>query len=540
MIQVYCDNFLMYDSRMDDLIITDAVVQMEVNKTGSFKFTVYPGHPHYDKLKRLKSIVTVIKENKLLFRGRIIEESIKWQKQKVITCEGELAFLLDSMIRPFEFTGSPALFFTKLLTEHNAQVDEEKQFKLGNMTVTDPNDYINRSNINCESTWKNINDRLIANLGGYLFVRHETDGNYLDYLEDFPWTTDQEITFGENLLDYTKKRDANEIATGIIPYGKREQIETENGMEEGARLDIKGVNNGVDYLIDNTAAAIYGKIFVSEIWDDVTDAQNLKTKAAARLSQLVQTAVGIDLTAADLSEMDHDFDDFRLGQYVYVNSLPHNVNHERFLISKISIDLLSPGQNTLTLGKNFSTFTDFQQKQNQSVSDAVKIVNEIESNYVTNQTVNNAVNNLYSRIDQSSQEIMTEVGNTYVDSDKLTEEIKTAMKQTEDSFTFQFNRLKTYVDTVEGNSETGFEEIKKYIRFVDGNILLGQEGNELMLKIQNNRIGFLQSGNEVAYFSNNKLYVTDGQFLHSLQLGNYAFLPRDNDNLSFKWIGVTV
>jgi hypothetical protein len=539
MIRIYCDQFLLYDTRLNDLVITDASLQLEVNKTGSFTFTIYPDHPYFDRIERLKSILTVYKDQSILFRGRVLNESIGWQNQKTFSCEGELSFLLDSMVRPFEFTGSPKEFFTQLLESHNKQVEAEKQFKIGNITVTDPNDYINRSNINCESTWKNINDRLIANLGGYLFVRHEQDGNYLDYLSDFPWETTQEIIFGENLLGYTRKRNADEIATGIIPYGAKTKIETENGTEEGPRLDITGVNDGKDYLLDETAAKLYGTIFASETWDDVTDALNLKTKAQARLSELTQTAVSIDLSAADLSVMDHSFDDFKIGQYVFVSSKPHGLEREKFLISKMSVNLFRPAENTLTLGKTYSAFTDSQQKQNQSTSEAVKIVQEVYADYVTNDVVNNAVNQLYSKIDQSSQEILLEVGNTYVTSEGVTEQISTALKQTEDSFTFQFNELKEYVDSIEGGSETGFEEIKKYIRFEDGNILLGQEESELLLKIQHDRISFLQSGNEVAYINNNKLYITDGQFLHSLQLGNFAFLPRDNGNLSFKWIGVT-
>ena len=83
-------------------------------------------------------------------------------------------------------------------------------------------------------------------------------------------------------------------------------------------------------------------------------------------------------------------------------------------------------------------------------------------------------------------------------------------------------------------ADAKFEEIQKYIRFVDGNIVLGEEGNTLTLRIENDRISFLDSGLEVAYLSNSKLYVTDGEFLNSLQLGNFAFIPRENGNLSFK------
>ena len=67
-------------------------------------------------------------------------------------------------------------------------------------------------------------------------------------------------------------------------------------------------------------------------------------------------------------------------------------------------------------------------------------------------------------------------------------------------------------------------------------IILGEVNNNLMLKISNDKISFLQNGIEVAYMTDNKLYITDGEFLNSLQLGNFAFYPRSNGNLSFKKI----
>ena len=41
---------------------------------------------------------------------------------------------------------------------------------------------------------------------------------------------------------------------------------------------------------------------------------------------------------------------------------------------------------------------------------------------------------------------------------------------------------------------------------------------------------------EIAYMSGGRLYITDGEFLNSLQLGNFTFEPRSNGNLSFKKI----
>lgn len=122
------------------------------------------------------------------------------------------------------------------------------------------------------------------------------------------------------------------------------------------------------------------------------------------------------------------------------------------------------------------------------------------------------------------------------DTNSIITDVRTEITQTKESYDIQFTRFRQDIDSVAEGTDTEFEEIRKYIRFVDGKILLGEVGNELELQIANDRISFLQDGAEVAYFSNRKLYVTDTQILHSLQLGSFAFMPRDNGNLSFKKI----
>lgn len=97
----------------------------------------------------------------------------------------------------------------------------------------------------------------------------------------------------------------------------------------------------------------------------------------------------------------------------------------------------------------------------------------------------------------------------------------------------QASELEESIKNLEDSTTAEFDEFKKYIRFVNGSILLGEVNNQLELKISNKKIQFLQGGKEVAYFSDEKLYVTDGQYTNSLQLGNFAFIPRENENLSF-------
>ena len=110
-------------------------------------------------------------------------------------------------------------------------------------------------------------------------------------------------------------------------------------------------------------------------------------------------------------------------------------------------------------------------------------------------------------------------------------------KQLADQFEFLFTQLKTTVDENDAESREQFEIIKSYIRFENGNIILGKAGNEIVLHIENDRISFLDSGAEAAYFSNKKLTVLDGNFLNSLTIGKFAFLPRKNGNLSLVRVG---
>lgn len=538
MYQVYCDGQLLHDPRLQDYQLVSPAVSLELNKTGSFTFTQYPDHPMAGIIQKLKSVIEVKKDGAILFRGRPLSSKEGFYRQQDYTCEGELAFLLDSRVRPFQMAGGVAELFAHLITQHNEQVDKYKQFKPGNVTVTDPNNYINRSNSTYETTFDVIKTRLLDTLGGYLWVRHESDGVYLDYLEDFPYMSTQRITFGENLLDYARTRDGSEIATALIPLGAR-QTDAE-GNQTDQRLTIAEVNGGKDYVFDQAAVEHYGWIFATQTWDDVTQAGNLKQKGLDALQEKIKTVDTIEMTAADLSQMDKSFDDFRIGQYVFVDSLPHGIEDEKFLVTKMTLNLADPSQNKLTFGRVKSSFTEDSNKNDQIVGDLIDRTESIESDYVTNDTITSITEDVYSRIDQTADSIMSEVGRTYVTSEGFEEELNTRFTQTEEGWEMTFNQFRQWAETQNGETQTAFEELKKYIRFVEGNIILGDQNNDLQCVITNTKISFMQNGAEVAYISNNKLYITNAEVLDRFTVGNPAsgyfdWIPRANGNLGMKW-----
>jgi hypothetical protein len=157
----------------------------------------------------------------------------------------------------------------------------------------------------------------------------------------------------------------------------------------------------------------------------------------------------------------------------------------------------------------------------------------------SSEIIYNLEQNVEASIIKSAEDITAQVAERYYlkdETDALVSEVSTTIGHTKESFDIQFTQFSADIAAVASGTDAEFEEIRKYIRFVDGMILLGEVGNELELQISNDRISFLQDGAEVAYFSNRRMYITDAQVNHSLQIGNFAFMPRANGNISFKKI----
>jgi hypothetical protein len=115
--------------------------------------------------------------------------------------------------------------------------------------------------------------------------------------------------------------------------------------------------------------------------------------------------------------------------------------------------------------------------------------------------------------------------------------VSTQFTQTSDEFKMQFDSAKTEIGHVNEDLQHKYEERSKYIRFVDGDIILGATDSEIMLIIKNDRISFVRNVSglpEVAWFADDVLNVTEGQFTTQLNIGKFGFRPGASGNLSFK------
>ena len=372
MYQIYCDNVLIGYSRIEELCVINPIAELEVNASGWFTFTFPATHPHINTINPLTSVIKVLRDNKLIFQGFCSNPSEDIFGNKTITCEGELSYFNDSILRQAKYTDINArTLLETYINLHNAQVEPRKQFTLGRVN----NDFV-AQNVYCftnmQSTLQEIKEDLIDDFGGYISVRYENGVKYIDYLNDSDSLNSQQtIELGKNLITYNSNIDNTVIATRVIPLGAQLETEVVEGLP--ARLDIKSVNDNKDYLDNATAISNFGTITRVVTWDDVTVASNLKAKGEQWLLDNQFENVTIDVTAIDLSIVDSSFQPFQLFDKVRVISRYHGMDRW-FMISKVRYDLANPERDTYTLGKTYRE--SLTVKANNTVSNVEKVREE--------------------------------------------------------------------------------------------------------------------------------------------------------------------
>lgn len=366
------------------LQLIDPTLAEEVGKNQTFTFTISPLHPNKDKIVPMASEIFIYKDNTKIACCRTLDSESDFYNTGKATCEGELAFLIDSVQRPYEYTGSLYNFFVQLINTHNSEVEERKRFTVGNVTIAGTE--ITRSNAEYSNTMTELISQLTDINGGYLHVRYSGNTKYLDYVSDYGGINTQVIRFGENLLDLKKSVDPTKLITALIPTGAT--ITSEGTDTEDAVVDIKSVNGGIDYIYDADAVAAYGWIWGSQKFEDITDPEVLLAKARAYLDNAVSIPETIELSAVDLSTIGVDVDSLHLGYWTDIISKPHGLN-TRFLLSKMTIGLANPAKNSIVLGKVIPKFAAQAAKEKAQITARVNAVASNASKEI-NRKVENA------------------------------------------------------------------------------------------------------------------------------------------------------
>lgn len=434
-------------------------VKRGINTIDNFTFNIAFNNPGYNKLNALTTLVEVlnIKNNILEFKGRVLlpVESMDSNGMflKNVTCESELGYLMDSSTVYEEYHNiSVRDFLQVIIANHNSQVDEEKQFQVGNVTVVDNNDSLYRY-LGYTKTFEAIKDKLIDRLGGELQIRYENGIRYLDYLATIGEAKSTEIRLAKNLQSIELEKDPTSIISRLLPLGNKLEDSEE-------RLTIESVNNGIKYIDDIEAIEEFGVIVDSVTWDDVAEPSNLLRKGQEYIKENNRIKKKYKVTALDLSTIGLEFDSFEVGNtYPVINPLM-NINENLRVIEK-TIDIYNPQSSTLSIGDKLEDIKTYQLgivKANRNIQTISENLNTTISTVVAVSTeVNNTV-----EVVKNTNEVLANTNQNLSELTNTISDINNSLRENINK-TLELDNLTSNIQANLSNTNEKLEKLKRRI-----------------------------------------------------------------------------
>ena len=363
MFHIYLGNQLIYQPLDTGLALFNPKLTLEMGKAGSLEFDIPPNNIHYSDVRQLTSLVTVDMDGEEIFRGRVLSNERGFNNVRHIYCEGNLAFLVDSVQKTEKYTGTTRALFNKIIAAHNARVEPSKRFTVGQVTIdnrdiiiTGQSDDLNTGDIDYKQIaidsivgeWSDslelIQTCLIDYCGGYLRTRYQNGVNYIDFVKEYGGTASQEIELGKNLLDLSEEISVEDLFTVLIPLGDD-------------NLTIASVNGGRDEIVDEEAVSLYGRIVRTHVFNNVNDPTTLAENGVRYLLNNINVPRTVTITAVDLHILDKNVSAIRLGDRVHISSGPHSMD-EYLVCTKIEYDMSNPVNDKYTFGNPKQSLTE--------------------------------------------------------------------------------------------------------------------------------------------------------------------------------------
>lgn len=357
-------------------------LDLEMNSAGSFNFTLPPSHPYWDAIKVLKSTIDVYEDGDLIFTGRIASIEKNWNNERVVQCEGALAYFNDSVHRQMKWetplpiaSEDPTVhnFLKDILDNHNVFEGAEnanRHIFIGNITV-DP-EVVTRE-VDYDTTLDILTRMCIDTNGGYMSVRKDLDDGklYLDWIKDFTEESGQPAQFGLNLLNFDTSLAAEDICTGVLARGAEvnEQTVMLNNVElvdETTYPDMSVTHytdKYQDVLWHREGVEKFGQVVQVHDFSDAQTAwkdgqgqivaNSLFEMAKKWLEEKNTKIETIEVEVAELAWLGEGMPKYKLGQIVELSDNVHMAgeSYETRLLPmyKLSCDLNS-GSKKVTLG----------------------------------------------------------------------------------------------------------------------------------------------------------------------------------------------
>jgi len=398
----------------NDVKLSRGKVHQVLHGISDMEFTINLENPGWGKIKPLKTLIKVrdVKRNKTMFDGRVLKPTQQMNNLGMFlityAAESKLAYLRDSRQRWGEYHNiSVRDFLQVILDNHNQQVEEHKRFKLGNVTVTDSNDSLYRY-LGYDDTYQTIKDKLLDRLGGFLVLREEPNGTYIDYLASVGTFSSTPIKLRKNLKDIQREIDPTGVITRLIPLGKTIESENpENTEASQPRLTIETVNSGFDYIDDPEMIEEFGIIEGTLVFDNVSDPNTLLQRGQEFFANQKAAKVTYTLHAIDLNLIDESFDSYEVGNWHTVENPVFAIEENVQIIEK-EIDILNPVNNSLTIGEKYKTLTQYQVEANKKARqiEQLQLTVGVQSRRIASlqeelKTVDTAVKNVQQTLEEN-------------------------------------------------------------------------------------------------------------------------------------------
>ena len=380
---------VLHDPRTD-VQISAGTLKEESGQSPTLSLTIQPTHPLWDSFTR-DTVMLPNREVELvefetgivLFRGRVRAISMEFDGSKKLTCEGAMAYLNDTTVRPYKTYDTDEIecdinapaeankLFEWFIEQHNAHVMNAcEKFIIG---VNAGANYgkLQRGTGTRPATLKEMRDKLEKACGGWLRVRYDATGSIIDWLPDAGAAeATQRVELGSNLLDLDTQVDGKDIYTAIVPVGKTGKGSDEHKVNVSAETAYVPFGFAIqgDAVVDMAAVEKYGLIEKTMSYD-LDKPQALADKAVADLAA-GKLDDSIEVSAFDLHNLNEQTLPIDFLDRVFVKSGPHGI--ERYMIcSGRTINLTNPTATQFKLGAITATLTRGATSSQESVQESI-------------------------------------------------------------------------------------------------------------------------------------------------------------------------
>ena len=380
---------VLHDPRTDAQI-SAGTLKEESGQSPTLSLTIQPTHPLWDSFNRDTVMLPnrevellEVETNLVLFRGRVRAISMEFDGSKKLTCEGAMAYLNDTTVRPYKTYDTDEIecevnapteankLFEWFIEQHNAHVMNAcEKFIIG---VNAGVNYgkLQRGTGTRPATLKEMRDKLEKACGGWLRVRYDATGSIIDWLPDTGAAeATQRVELGSNLLDLDTQIDGKDIFTAIVPVGKTGKGEDEHKVNVSAETAYVPFGYAIqgDAVVDMTAVEKYGLIEKTMSYD-LDKPQALADKAVADLAG-GKLDDSIEVSAFDLHNLNEQTLPIDFLDRVFVRSEPHGI--ERYMIcSGRTINLTNPAATQFKLGAITATLTRGATSSQESAQESI-------------------------------------------------------------------------------------------------------------------------------------------------------------------------